>query len=112
MHVSGPIGELPPEVGTAVLRIAQESVTNALRYARGATRVSVVVTADDGEVLIRVDDDGRGAGRPVGGGHGLVGMAERARLLNGELTAGPDGVGQGWTVRGTIPARNGGDGRE
>ncbi|GHC71308.1 hypothetical protein GCM10007079_03560 [Nocardiopsis terrae] len=112
VHVSGPIGELPPEVGTAVLRIAQESVTNALRYARGATRVSVVVTADDGEVLIRVDDDGRGAGRPVGGGHGLVGMAERARLLNGELTAGPDGVGQGWTVRGTIPARNGGDGRE
>ena len=112
VHVSGPVGELPPEAGTAVLRIAQESVTNALRYARDATRVSVVVTVGDDGVGIRVTDDGRGAGLPVGGGHGLVGMAERARLLGGELTAGPEGVGQGWTVRGTIPARHGGDGRD
>lgn len=111
VHVSGPVADLPPEVGTAVLRIAQESVTNALRYARGATRVSVVVTAQDREVELRVQDDGRGAGIPVGGGHGLVGMAERARLLGGELSAGPDGVGQGWTVRGTIPAQRGGEGR-
>lgn len=111
VHVSGQVGELPPEVGTAVLRIAQESVTNALRYARGATRVSVVVTAEEEEVVVRVGDDGWGAGIPVGGGHGLVGMAERARLLGGELTAGPEGVGQGWTVRGTIPAQRGGDGR-
>ncbi|MFE1167903.1 sensor histidine kinase [Nocardiopsis sp. NPDC058789] len=111
VHVSGPVAELPPEVGTAVLRIAQESVTNALRYARGATRVSVVVTAQEREVELRVQDDGRGAGIPVGGGHGLVGMAERARLLGGDLTAGPDGVGQGWTVRGTIPAQRGGEDR-
>lgn len=111
VHVSGQVGELPPEVGTAVLRIAQESVTNALRYARGATRVSVVVTAEDEEVVVRVGDDGRGAGIPVGGGHGLVGMAERARLLGGELTAGPVGLGQGWTVRGTIPAQRGGNGQ-
>ncbi|WP_017542792.1 sensor histidine kinase [Nocardiopsis prasina] len=111
VHVSGPVPDLPPEVGTAVLRIAQESVTNALRYARGATRVSVVVSVLDGEVEVRVQDDGRGSGLPVGGGHGLVGMGERARLLGGELSAGPDGVGQGWTVRGTIPARRGGDGQ-
>ncbi|MFE9246408.1 sensor histidine kinase [Nocardiopsis sp. NPDC006938] len=111
VHVSGPVADLPPEVGTAVLRIAQESVTNALRYARGATRVSVVVTVDGGQVDLRVHDDGRGAGLPVGGGHGLVGMTERARLLGGDLDAGPVGVGQGWTVRGTIPARRGGDGQ-
>ncbi len=112
VHLSGPVGELPPEVGTAVLRIAQESVTNALRYARGATRVSVVVTVEEHEVGIRVVDDGRGTRLSVGGGHGLTGMTERARLLGGDLNAGPDGVGQGWTVRGTIPARRGGDGRD
>ncbi|GAA1075201.1 sensor histidine kinase [Nocardiopsis metallicus] len=109
VHVSGPVRELPAEVGTAVLRIAQESVTNALRYARGASRVSVVVCADSEEVRLRVRDDGwggsgRGAGGTVGGGHGLVGMAERARILGGDLSAGPDGIGQGWTVRATIPA--------
>lgn len=111
VHVSGPVGELPPEVGTAVLRIAQESVTNALRYARDATLVSVVVTAEDGAVVVRVGDNGRGSGMSVGGGHGLVGMAERARLLGGELTAGPIGLGQGWTVRGTLPAQHGGNGQ-
>ncbi|WP_017588146.1 sensor histidine kinase [Nocardiopsis ganjiahuensis] len=111
VHVAGPVADLPPEVGTAVLRIVQESVTNALRYARGATRVSVVVTAEEDEVGIRVVDDGRGTGLSVGGGHGLTGMTERARLLGGDLTAGPDRMGQGWTVRGTIPAQRGGDGR-
>jgi hypothetical protein len=91
VHVSGPVGELPPEVGTAVLRIAQESVTNALRYARGATRVSVVVTAEEDEVGIRVVDDGRGTGLSVGGGHGLTGMTERARLLGGDHPQFADG---------------------
>ncbi|WP_460778058.1 sensor histidine kinase, partial [Nocardiopsis nanhaiensis] len=112
VHACEGLADLPPGVGTAVLRIAQESVTNALRYARGATRVSVVVSAEDEGVLVRVDDDGRGGGIPVGGGHGLVGMAERARLLGGELTAGPVGIGQGWTVRATLPVPRGGDGPE
>ncbi|GAB3694913.1 sensor histidine kinase [Nocardiopsis oceani] len=112
VHVCEGLAGLPPAVGTAVLRIAQESVTNALRYARGATRVSVVVSAEDDGVLVRVDDDGRGGGLPVGGGHGLVGMAERARLLGGELTAGPVGMGQGWTVRATLPVPREGDGPE
>lgn len=117
VHVSGPVRDLPVQVGTAVLRIAQESVTNALRYARDASRVSVLVRADDEGVELRVSDDGRGgAGRGTGGtggGHGLVGMAERARILGGDLSAGPEGVGQGWTVRATIPAqRDRGDGQK
>lgn len=38
VELSGPVDELPVDVGTAVLRVAQESVTNALRHARGAGR--------------------------------------------------------------------------
>ena len=103
--LEGPVPGLPAAVGTAIWRIAQESVTNALRHARGASRVDIEVRADDDEVTLRVVDDGRSGVRnsvPSGGGHGLVGMAERARVLGGELSAGPSG--QGWTVSATIPA--------
>lgn len=100
--LEGPVSELPVEVGTAVWRIAQESVTNALRHARGAGRVGVTVRADDDLVALRVDDDGRGGGSSAGG-HGLVGMAERARLLGGDLSAGPADQGRGWVVSATIP---------
>ncbi len=104
--VNADVADLPVEVGTAILRIAQESVTNALRYARGAERITVVVESDGDTVLLRISDDGRGGARTgglSGGGHGLVGMAERARILGGTLSAGPDGFGQGWTVRAEIP---------
>lgn len=104
VRLEGPVPELPAAVGTAVWRIAQESVTNALRHARGASRVDIEVRAEADEATLRVVDDGRGgarAGGPSGGGHGLVGMAERARVLGGELAAGPSG--QGWTVSATIP---------
>ena len=104
VRLEGPMAELPPEVGTAAWRIAQESVTNALRHARGASRVDIDVRADADEMMLRVVDDGRGGARgpgPAGGGHGLVGMGERARVLGGELSAGPNG--QGWTVSATIP---------
>ncbi|WP_116245372.1 sensor histidine kinase [Nocardiopsis sp. FIRDI 009] len=107
VHTSGGVADLPPSVGTAVLRIVQESVTNALRYARGAERVSVAVEVLDDGVRLRVYDDGRGAGVQTGGGYGLVGMAERARLLGGELTAGPLGRSRGWVVRAWLPLPDG-----
>ncbi|OLT26023.1 two-component sensor histidine kinase [Nocardiopsis sp. CNR-923] len=110
VHAGAAVGDLPTDVGTAVLRIAQESVTNALRYARGAERVTVVVEVFDRGVRLRVYDDGRGGAVPVGGGHGLLGMAERARLVGGELTAGPLGPTRGWVVRAWLPL--GGDGDE
>lgn len=104
VRLEGPVPELPAAIGTAVWRIAQESVTNALRHARDASRVDIEVRDDADEVTLRVVDDGRGgarSGAPSGGGHGLVGMAERARVLGGELSAGPSG--RGWTVSATIP---------
>ncbi|MFI6578456.1 sensor histidine kinase [Nocardiopsis sp. NPDC050513] len=112
VHAGEAVADLPTDVGTAVLRIAQESVTNALRYARGAERVSVVVEVLDDGVRLRVYDDGRGGAVAVGGGYGLLGMAERARLVGGELTAGPLGPAQGWVVRAWLPLDGDGDGDE
>ncbi|WP_082376289.1 sensor histidine kinase [Nocardiopsis sp. NRRL B-16309] len=103
VRVDGLVADLPADVATTVLRVAQESVTNALRYARGAALVGVEVAVEADGVRMRVHDDGRGGAPPVGGGHGLVGMAERVRLLGGDLTAGPDGHGHGWTVRARLP---------
>jgi signal transduction histidine kinase len=103
VSVSGRVADLPAEAATTVLRVAQESVTNALRYARGAALVGVEVVAAADEVRVRVHDDGCGGAPPVGGGHGLVGMAERVRLLGGDLTAGPRDQGPGWAVRARLP---------
>lgn len=102
VELSGPVDGLPADVGAALLRVAQESVTNALRHARSAGRVQVRVTVAD-TVELEVADDGHGSPRRGGGGHGLVGMAERVRLLGGELSAGPSETRQGWTVRATVP---------
>lgn len=102
--VSGDFADVPTPVGAAVYRLAQESVTNARRHARHATRIAVRVAADDSSVRLRVSDDGdagllRLTGTP---GYGLVGMIERARLLGGICEAGPD-PGGGWTVTAVLP---------
>ena len=66
MEIDGDVDDLPPSVGTAIYRLAQESVTNARRHARHATRIEVRVAADDTSVRLRVSDDGdTGAARPA-----------------------------------------------
>ncbi|WP_460303680.1 sensor histidine kinase [Actinocorallia aurea] len=110
VRISGDLDELAPPVAAAVYRLAQESVTNARRHARNATRVSVRVAADDALVRLRVSDDGdTGLIRPgTAPGYGLIGMIERAQLLGGTCTAGPDPE-RGWTVSAVLP-RAGWDG--
>ena len=93
---------LPQPVEVAVYRICQESVTNAIRHAVDATAVSVEVWGDVGVVRLRVHDDGEAARRSTTVGYGLLGMAERAKLLGGTCEAGPDPAG-GWTVEATLP---------
>jgi len=102
---SGDLDDLRPSVGSAVFRIAQESVTNALRHARKATRIDVGIVGDADCVRLTVRDDGEGPVRSGSGdGYGLVGMAERAALLGGTLEAGPGlGSGTGWTVSAVLP---------
>lgn len=85
----------------AVYRITQEALSNAVRHAPGSA-VSVSLTADDTDVHLLIRnrrDDGQIDGP---GGHGLRGMTERASLLGGDVTAGPDPDGF-WTVTARMP---------
>ena len=103
VELSGDLDDLSPAVGAALYRLTQESVTNARRHARHATRVSVRVVGSAGRVRLTVDDDG--ALSPSGAnasGYGLVGMRERAKLLGGTFHAGP-GAGGGWRVEAMLP---------
>ncbi|MGW0504441.1 sensor histidine kinase [Micromonospora sp. NPDC003241] len=98
---------VPAVVATTVLRLVQESVTNARRYAAGAREITVTVRAGDGAVRVRVRDDGRHTDRPRrsgGGGYGLIGMRERVHLLGGRFEAGRV-PGAGWQVLADLPLR-------
>ena len=104
--LSGELDDLPPALGAALFRVAQESVTNAQRHAHHATRVQVNVSGSANDVQMTVTDDGQRAPAPVNPpGYGLVGMTERVTLLGGTLSAGPK-PGRGWSVRAVLP-RNG-----
>lgn len=101
--LSGDLDDLRPAVATALYRLAQESVTNALRHARHATRVEVRVSGDGERVRLTVHDDGDTSPTDrVPEGYGIVGMTERAALLGGTLVAGP-GPGSGWMVEAELP---------
>jgi two-component system, NarL family, sensor histidine kinase UhpB len=93
MSTEGDPNELPEVIQTAIYRVAQEALANVQRHA-GATVVELDLQEDAGDVELRVLDDGRGfdpgaiprAGSTgPGAGLGLSGMAERARLVGGEL---------------------------
>jgi len=105
VHVTGDLGAVAPAVVGAVYRIAQESVTNARRHARNATRVRVDVTVDADQVTLSVRDDGEPANsmRTLDG-YGVIGMRERATLLGGSLTVGP-ASDRGWSVNAALPRR-------
>jgi signal transduction histidine kinase len=103
LQLSGDLDDLNSSIGTAIYRIAQESVTNAVRHARHATRIDVRVAGDADCIRLTVSDNGD-AGSTVRNplGYGLIGMSERAMLLGGFLEAGP-GPDRGWTVEATLP---------
>lgn len=103
VEVAGDLNELPPQVDAAIYRLAQESLTNALRHARNASQVDIRVTETSGRLRLRVIDDGQIApGRPTTHGFGLMGMTERVQLLGGTLRAGPAPEG-GWAVDAELP---------
>ena len=94
-------GEVPMGVQVGAYRIVQEALTNTLRHAR-ASEAEVLVKIDESEVCVRVRDDGSGGGSAHKGGHGLIGMRERAGLLGGTLAAGPRDGG-GFEVEARLP---------
>ena len=101
VELKGDLEGLRPMVAAAVYRIAQESITNAVRHARRATRVDVRVIGEDESVLVVVLDDGEPAAAAAPG-YGVAGMTERAALLGGTLEAGPSSGG-GWLVTAPLP---------
>jgi two-component system NarL family sensor kinase len=98
---------LSPEVSGPLFQIAQEAVTNAGRHA-DAEHVTVSLSQTNGQILLRVADDGKGFGDvwPLAddsAGHiGLSSMRERAEMVHGTLTINSGGRGTVVTVR--LPA--------
>lgn len=97
-------GALPRATSHEAYRVVQEALTNAVRHAPGCP-VTVRVAHTDGALDVEVtnplpDAPSRATTAPSGG-RGLHGMAERVRLLRGDLDAGPrDGT---WVVRARFP---------
>ena len=103
VRLTGDLEAVSPAVGAATYRIAQESVTNALRHARNATRIDVQVIGGEQAVELTVRDDGEPVhASSVAPGYGVVGMTERAAILGGTLAAGPR-PDQGWAVDAVLP---------
>ncbi|WP_433473332.1 sensor histidine kinase [Spirillospora sp. CA-142024] len=107
-RLRGDLAGLPPGVGLTAYRILQEALSNAMRHTPGS-RVEVEVSHEDGIVWLGVVNgparDGQAGGTPLpGGGHGLVGMRERAAALGGELTARPTPQG-GFAVTASLPVK-------
>jgi two-component system, NarL family, sensor histidine kinase UhpB len=82
---------LPTEVATAVFRIFQEALTNVARHAQ-ATEVRAALESEADQVVLQVEDNGRGIS-PEALVHkkslGLLGMRERAAVLDGEVVIAP-----------------------
>lgn len=104
VHTQGDLHEVPPGVSLSAYRVIQEALTNVLRHA-GRTTARLSVAVRGGIVSICVENDrpvvgGRSAAAP--GGHGTVGMRERAELYGGTVRSGPTPEG-GWRVEARIP---------
>jgi signal transduction histidine kinase len=106
LQMVGESYHLGAQVELAGYRVVQESLTNTIRYAPGAAATVRVAYRADG-IVVDVLDDGPGplttAVPPAqGGGTGLAGLSERARLLGGHLEAGSR-PGGGFAVRAFLP---------
>ena len=104
----GDLEGLGASVEAGLFRVAQESITNARRYARHASRISVQINGSEDAVQLTVTDDGDpiGGRAHVGSGYGIIGMTERVNALGGELNAGRRSDGR-WVVDALIPKPRG-----
>jgi signal transduction histidine kinase len=100
--------DVPRATSSEAYRIVQEALTNALRHAPGSdvevrvARVAAGLEIDVTSAVVR--HAGAGPERRGGrAGRGLAGMADRVRLLGGEITCGPDAASGRWAVRVRLP---------
>jgi signal transduction histidine kinase len=82
VQVDVPAGRFAPGIEASAYFIVAEALTNAVKHA-GATRAEVRAAVADGTLRVEVRDDGIGGANP--GGHGLVGIGDRAIALGGRL---------------------------
>lgn len=90
----------------AAYRVAQESLTNAVKHGGPGVAVEVNLTHEPGGVVVAVRDTGlgsRGGGASDGAGHGLIGMRERVATYGGTLLA-RDRMAGGFEVVASLPA--------
>jgi signal transduction histidine kinase len=88
VEVEGDPVPLPRALDLSAYRILQEGLTNVLKHA-GASHAEVVVRHQADVLQLEVRDDGDGPADSDALGHGLVGIRERVKLYDGEMTAGP-----------------------
>ncbi|MDT7782226.1 MAG: hypothetical protein QOF58_645 [Pseudonocardiales bacterium] len=105
VQVKGAVQDLAAPVSGAVYRTVQEALTNIRKHAVGAS-ATVLIDADDtaGDVLVEVRNTppSSPSSSLPSGGHGLVGLRERATLLGGQFSAGPTEEG-GFLVSASFP---------
>jgi signal transduction histidine kinase len=100
--IEGEPRDLPAKAGLAVIRTAQEALTNARKHA-GKVAATVRVRYTDNQVEVAVVNAAGGqAASGDGSGHGLVGMRERVRVYGGELETGASAEG-GYRVAARLP---------
>lgn len=97
------VARLTPELETGIYRIVQEALTNAVKHG-DANRAAVELVEGEQTIQVTIRDDGRGF-EPTAptNGFGLLGMRERAELLQGELMV-ESAPGNGTRIKVSLPA--------
>jgi signal transduction histidine kinase len=117
LAVEGETRPVPTQVDLAAFRVVQETLTNVVRHAGGDARATVRLVYAAAELVVQVDDDGKGAESASGrqprdsdrqvrrSGRGIAGMRERVHALGGTFAAGPR-PGRGFRVRARFPRQD------
>jgi signal transduction histidine kinase len=106
VETKGNVRPLPEVIEENLLRICQEAVTNAVKHS-GATLIKIELEFGNQNIILKVQDNGKGflpenCAGPNDGHFGLLGMAERAKRLDGQIfiTSAP---GAGTSIRAELP---------
>ena len=104
VKIEGEKREIPEMVDLSAFRIIEEALTNTLKHA-GATKATININYHNSMLILDITDNGHGIvtdSKIASGGKGLIGMRERANLVNGEFWAG-NGPNGGFRVKVKLP---------
>ncbi len=104
VKIEGEKREIPQIVDLSAYRIIEEALTNTLKHA-GATKTTININYHNSMLILDITDNGHGIitdSKTASGGKGLIGMRERANIVNGEFWAG-NGPNGGFQVKVKLP---------